>query len=47
MSVFAIIVAGMIAVIALILALPCTACRRRRERWQAAYAQWRATQLKK
>jgi hypothetical protein len=46
-SALAVIGALMVAVIVLILALPCAACRRRRERMQAAYAQWRATQVKK
>jgi hypothetical protein len=39
-------VAGL-GLIALILALPCEACRRRRARLEAAYAAWRELQLKK
>ncbi len=39
---------GLIAVlIGLVFALPCQACRKRRERMEAAYAAWREKQPKK
>jgi hypothetical protein len=33
---------GVALIIGLALALPCAACRKRRERMQAAYAEWKA-----
>jgi hypothetical protein len=34
-----------LALIGLVLALPCAACRRRRERLAAAYALWRSRKV--
>jgi hypothetical protein len=33
---------GVALIIGLALALPCAACRKRRERMQAAYAEWKS-----
>ncbi len=47
MTELAVIVGLTVAVIGLMLALPCQACRKRRERMEAAYAAWREKQAKR
>lgn len=47
MTALAVIVGLTAAVIGLVFALPCQACRKRRERMEAAYAAWREKQSKR
>lgn len=47
MTALAVIVGFTAAVIGLVFALPCEACRKRRARMEAAYAAWREKQPKR